>query len=260
MSFNWLKTAFSTNQKKARTSELPKKTNTFRPRVLELEDRRVLTSLYLANTFSGSGSNLIFNAGRYDQVSGLTLGTNAFNSFSSAYSAASSGDTIYFGTGTYTVAANTDITKTLTLIGSQASATDKTPVTTLNPSSSTATDTGTTAGVLVVQQGVNLNISNMTIDGLAGTYNIGQFVRYESTGTSTINNVNFQNITGNFPAGFGKYDGIAVTVLDGVVNVSNSNFTNMGREGIVYSGSAVAGTVLNINYTGKGMATTSTTA
>ncbi|HEX5447009.1 MAG TPA: DUF4214 domain-containing protein [Pirellulales bacterium] len=95
-----------------------------------LESRRVLATLYVAPSFSitsdvapaglSSGDTVTWDAGKPDQQTGLTYGTNAFNDIQTAVNAASSGDTIRVAAGLYQLSAAVNVTTPLTILGPQA--------------------------------------------------------------------------------------------------------------------------------------------
>jgi hypothetical protein len=101
---------------------------------------------------------------------------------------------------------------------------------------------GDARGWILVQAGVTFNMEDLTMDG--NGMNIMQGVR--SLGTGTIDNVAFNNIT--YPG----YNGIAVVGF-GNITVQNSDFTNIGRIGIIFFGTGcTSGQAIDNTYTGKG--------
>lgn len=133
------------------------------------------------------------------------------------------------------------VTKDINIAGESTSGTI------LTPASSTGTS-GDARAWWLVDAGVNLNLSDVTMDG-AG-YDVYQAIR--SKGQGNIDNVAFKNIGYN-PSG-PNYQGVAVAAFGtGPVNITNSTFENIGRIGALYFGSTLSGSVFADNtYTGKG--------
>ena len=169
MNLNWLKTAFHSRDKSIRPGESLRKPNTFRPRVVELEDRRLLASFYVDSTLGfGSTAFSTFNAGNFGSVPNVDQ-AHAFVTVGGALASGLlvDGDAIVIAKGTYPLLANTTIAKSLSIVGSVTSAANSAPVTTLIPSSDTPNGTGPGSGWIAVVLNKNLNVSNLTIDGLS---------------------------------------------------------------------------------------------
>ncbi len=166
----------------------------------------------------------------------------AYTTVQDAIAGATSGDTINVQAGTYTMPSQVFITKNLTIVGA-----DK--ATTILKSSFDTTNSGDGKGWFVVNPGFTFNLSNVTLDGTG--HKIFQGIR--DYGTGTINNVYFTHIEYN-PSG-GDYAGTAVVAFGGPgmnVNVTNSTFDNIGREGVLFYGAGQTGTFSGNTYTGKG--------
>jgi hypothetical protein len=119
-------------------------------------------------------------------------------------------------------------------------------ITVLNPAGDTGSS-GDARGWLLVDSGVNLDLSGMTLDG-DGTL-IYQGIRHKGTGT--IDDVAFENILYNESGP--DYQGTAVAAFNGGtgdLDVTDSTFDNIGRIGVVYSGTS--GEFSGNTYTGKG--------
>lgn len=148
------------------------------------------------------------------------------------------------GTTLHVLDANYDenivVDRDLTIVGDSKSGVVVTP----------ASNTGTAGDARawwLVNDGVNLNLSNMTLDG-AG-FDVWQAIRHKGSGN--IDNIAFKNITYNPST---SYQGTAVAAFGtGPVNITNSTFENIGRVGALYFGTALSGSVFADNtYTGKG--------
>ncbi len=107
-------------------------------------------------------------------------------------------------------------------------------------------DTGSTGdakGWFVINPGVQLDLSTLTLDGVGK--NIDQAIR--SFGSGTIQNVTFKNIS--YPG----YQGTALANLGQNMTIINNTFSNIGRTGVLVLSSGVSDTLISGNtYTGKG--------
>ena len=150
-------------------------------------------------------------------------------------------DTVYIQTGVYTDDAQVVIDNDVTVIGEGKGATI------LNPGFDTGT-AGNSRGWWLVDAGVNLDLSELTMDGSGQL--VWQGIRH--LGTGTIDNVSFENI--QFNASGPHYQGTAVAAFGGVgpVDVTNSMFSDIGRIGVLYFGAGTTGTFDGNTYTGKG--------
>ncbi len=105
---------------------------------------------------------------------------------------------------------------------------------------------GDSRGWFLVNPGVNLNMSDLTLDGTG--HLIWQAVRH--LGSGTFNNCNFTNIKYNESS---SYAGTAIAVFGGLnVDISNTEFSEIGRIGVQYFGAGTTGTYDGNTYTGKG--------
>ncbi len=114
-------------------------------------------------------------------------------------------------------------------------------------------DTGTSGdarGWFLVPSGVSFNVSDLTLDG-AG-FKIFQAIRNSGDG-GTIDNVRFTEI--KFNESGPTYQGVAIAAFGGgPVHVTSSMFDEIGRVGVLYFGTGVAGSTFNNNmYAGKGI-------
>ncbi|MFQ5751468.1 MAG: hypothetical protein ACE5HI_05675, partial [bacterium] len=162
-----------------------------------------------------------------------------------AINAATAGDTLNIAAGNFWNKPQILIDKNLTMIGSGKNST------TIRADASTVNDTDS-KGWFLVNSGVTLDVTDISFDG-AG-YEIYQAFRLNGHGSFT--NVGFNEIKVNLD-GPPDYEGIAIMARgDGPVNVTNCTFTEIGRVGARYTGSAVNGSVFSNNtYTGKGEGT-----
>lgn len=143
------------------------------PTVELLESRRVLATLYVAPSFAitndvappglSAGDTVTWDAGKPDQQTGLTFGTNAFSDIQTAVNAASSGDTIQVAAGLYQLSAAVNVTTPLTILGPQANV-DPRP-----SAGSTRVEGGANEAVLdgggTVADTFVIGASNVTING-----------------------------------------------------------------------------------------------
>jgi parallel beta-helix repeat protein len=174
-------------------------------------------------------------------VNNITRGTS-FCSIQAAVDAASTiaGDVIQIEEAEYTEPGQVVISKNLTLQG-----TGKT-TTTLRPGINTGS-TGDTRGFILVQNGIDFTLKDMTID--CSTKLVWQAVR--NTGSGRVENVRFTEIKYNPST---NYAGTAIAVFgNGNVDVENCDFDEIGRIGVHYFGSGVTNSTYSGNtYTGKG--------
>jgi hypothetical protein len=120
----------------------------------------------------------------------------------------------------------------------------------IKPSQNTGTS-GDARGWWLVDQDINLELHDLTLDGTG--YKIYQGIRHKGTGT--IDSVCFNQI--QYDASGPYYNGIAVAIFGGTspqnVDISNSTFTDIGRVGALYFGSSITNSLFSGNtYTGKG--------
>jgi len=167
----------------------------------------------------------------------VTIGGLGYYSIQSAIDAASDGNTINVGIGNYVENGQIVINKNLTIDGE-----DK-ETTIIKPAQDTGSS-GDSRGWFLVTDGVNFNLSNVTLDGEGKQ--VHQAIR--SFGSGTIDNNIIKNIT------YGSYYGLgAVMMGDYNMTFSNNTLSNIGRIGMMAYGSGVTDAQIIGNiYTGKG--------
>lgn len=215
----------------------------FRPQLLLLEDRSTPATLYVSELFQDTtgaitpsvGDTVTFTTGSGMPVTGLTYGTNAFESLAAAVAAANSGDTIQIGGETITTEATINITKPLTIDGSEGGM----GFTTLQPQSSTT-------AWFQVASGASLTLNSLALNGLSaptGSLTVGAAVAFMSGSQGgTISGVTFENISG-----------LGVTSDVGGVTITISVFSHMGEGGASFFGAGASSTFgPGITYTGQG--------
>ncbi len=156
-----------------------------------------------------------------------------------------SGNTIEVHPGVYDEAGQIVISKNLTITGTGIGCGDVE----IHPTANTGS-AGDARGWWLVQPGVTLNLNNLTLDG--NGFLIFQGIR--DRGLGTFDHICFKNMLYNPST---DYLGSAVAVFGAApgsnVHITNSTFTNMGREGVLYFGTGVTGSNFTGNtYTGKG--------
>ncbi len=180
----------------------------------------------------------------YDSDNKLTVGASGkdFTTIQAAINAATAGDTIEVSAGTYTEVGQIVISKNLNIVGADRA-------TTIIKTNQDTGSSGDAKGWWVVNSGIAFNLSKVTLDGTG--YKIFHGIRHKGTGT--IQDVYFTNLQYN-PSG-PDYAGFAIYAFGmiGDVNVSDSSFDNIGREGIAYWGAGTTGIYSNNTYTGKGV-------
>ena len=157
---------------------------------------------------------------------------------SSAISAASSGDTISLAAGTYSLPPIT-ISKNLAIIGSSQNGVI------LTPTADTSSHNDSRAWILVAS-GSSVSFSTLTLDG--SSHSIYEAIRFDGSGS--VSSVSFKNIFSSSSSD----EGTAISALGKDVSVSGCTFTNIGRVGILYTGSGItsASVASGNTYTGKG--------
>jgi len=160
---------------------------------------------------------------------------------SDAVSVAVAGDTIKVASGTYIDTAQVFIDKDLTIKGAGVYRT------TIKKDFDTGSG-GDSRGWWLVDSGVILNLSRLTMDGSG--YLTWQAIRHKGEGT--IKHVKFTEIKYNESGP--NYSGIAVAAFGtGQVDITQCKFNEIGRIGVLYFGSGVNGSNFAYNvYTGKG--------
>ena len=155
-----------------------------------------------------------------------------------AIAAAQAGDVIT-AAGTYTEIGQIVIDKNLTLIGADKA------TTIIKPAQNTGS-VDDARGWFIVRPGVTFNLSKVTLNGTGMlTYDAIQ-----QQGNGTIDDCIFTEIKYNASGPDYKGAGVRKTGA-GTVNVTNCQFSQMGRNGVIYINGGT-GTVSGNTYTGKG--------
>ncbi len=156
--------------------------------------------------------------------------------------AALAGNTINVEAGTYTDSAQIVVDKDLAIIGEGKTAT----IFTKNFDTAAS---GDARGWWLVNDGVSLELSDVAFDGSGNL--TWQAIRHKGAGT--IDNVAFTEI--KFQESGPSYAGTAVAYFPtagGNLDVTNSMFSEIGRQGVLYFGTGVTGMFKDNMYTGKG--------
>ncbi len=156
------------------------------------------------------------------------------------------GNTIEVHAGVYDEVGQIVISKNLTITGTGMGCGDVE----IHPTANTG-NIGDARGWWLVPEGVVLNLNNLTLDG--NGFLIYQAIR--DRGVGTFDHICFKNMLYNPST---DYLGTAVVAFGSApgsnVDITNSTFTNMGREGVLYYGTGVTGSDFTGNtYTGKGL-------
>ncbi len=156
----------------------------------------------------------------------------------------SAGDTIVVGATTVDLAGAGDsqvqISHDLNIVGAGKGVSIIVPV----------ADTGSSGdarGMFLVDDGVNLDVSNLTVDGSGFLI----YQAFRDLGSGTFDNVEFTEIKYNEST---NYAGTAIAAFgpSSNINVTNSDFSEIGRIGVLYFGPGTTGTFQDNTYTGKG--------
>lgn len=152
-----------------------------------------------------------------------------------------SGDTIRLAADTFTEGPQIVVDKDVSIVGAGKTAT--VVMTTGDTGAS-----GNARGWFLVDPGIELHLSDLTLDGSG--FKVHQAIRHQGEGT--VDNVLFNQIKYNESGP--HYAGTAIAAFGtGKVDVTNSMFTEIGRVGVLYFGSTLAGSVFSDNmYSGKG--------
>jgi parallel beta-helix repeat protein len=158
-----------------------------------------------------------------------------------AADAALSGDELDIVSGTFDEGPTITIDKDLTIAGAGMAST------TIRPTADTGSS-GDARAWWLVESGVQLDLADLTLDG--NGYKVYQAIRQKGSGS--VVNVTFDDIKYNESGP--TYSGVAIAAFgDGPVDVTDSIFTEIGRVGVLYFGTGVAGSTYSGNsYTGKG--------
>lgn len=159
-----------------------------------------------------------------------------FSTLQAAIAAASAGDTIQVGPGTYTETGQIVINKNLTIIGAGKT------LTIIKPAQNTGS-VDDARGWFLVNEGVTFNLSNVTLDG--NGYDIHTALR--THGSGIISNNRIINVN------YVKYVGLGLGILGPDVQVLNNTFENIGRIGVHITQSTTINVLVSGNtYIGKG--------
>lgn len=164
-------------------------------------------------------------------------GYNCFATIKDAIDAVSEGGTVNVAEGNYEESGQIVIGKDLTIRGSGKTAT----------TIETDTDTGSAGdsrGWFLVNAGVEFHLNDVTLDG--SNHKVYQAIRYNGAGS--VSDCIIKNIK------YSTYSGMGVAAMgDGDVDVTNTEFSNIERIGVIYFGNSVTNSVFSGNtYIGKG--------
>jgi len=162
-----------------------------------------------------------------------------YNSLIGAVNDADPGDEIEINEGEFATSNQIVIDKNIKIKGNGKG------TTTLTPSQNTGSS-GDARGWWLVNDGISLDLSDLTLDGEG--FDVYQGIRHKGSGS--IDNVEFKYII--HPG----YAGTAVAAFgtnDANVDISNCDFLQIGRVGVLYFGTGITSSdFTNNTYTGKG--------
>ena len=195
-------------------------------------------------TLLASGENNSFNrAVTVENSAGGYLG-DVWANIQAAVNAASSGDTVNVAAGTYLTPTQVVIDQNVSIVGAGMGQTI------IQPGFDT-TDSGDSKGWFLVgntNPSVVFNLSDATLDGTG--HLVFQAIR--DYGSGAVNAVAFNDIEYNASGPDYAGTGLVAFGTASVVSVTNSTFTNIGREGVLFYGPGTTGTYSGNTYTGKG--------
>jgi hypothetical protein len=170
-----------------------------------------------------------------------TTQSTTYCTLQEAIAAANADDNIEIAAGTLVESGQIVIEKNLTITGAgKAETILKLDFDTEN--------SGNPRGWWLVNPGVELNLADLTLDGSG--FLVHQAIR--TRGSGTIDNVRFTEIKYNESGP--DYNGVAVAAFgNGNVDVSNCEFDEIGRVGVLYFGTGIsASNFFSNSYVGKG--------
>ncbi|MEK9138539.1 MAG: right-handed parallel beta-helix repeat-containing protein, partial [Bacteroidota bacterium] len=177
-----------------------------------------------------------------NDVTGDGSSGNPFRTIQRGVDVLADGGTVYAAAGTYTEGPQLVVNKNATIIGA-----DKL-TTIITPSANTG-NSGDARGWFLVNAGFTFNLSNVTLDGTGRLV----FMGILNKGNGAINNCRFMNIKYNESGPDYAGMGMSVRETPGInVNVTNCEFSGIGRIGVHYRGPGITGTFSGNTYTGKG--------
>lgn len=201
-------------------------------RVTLTPDPSPVTEVWVDDNWEGTPYGTEVEEGKF-------FGYNAFAELKMAIKAVSH-TTIYVAAGTYVASEQIVINEDLTIIGED-------PTTTIIIPDTDTGASGDSRGWFLVNDGIEFNLSNVTLDGTG--YLIYQGIRHRGYGS--IDNVNFTEIRYNESGP--HYAGLAVVAFGtGPVDISNCTFSGIGRVGVLYYALGGVSTFSGNTYIGKG--------
>ncbi len=197
-----------------------------------------LLTAYVDDDFAGTTPGADPDGGDPAQFFGI----DSFASIKDAVNAVASGATIHVASGAYVESGQIHVTSDLDVLGHASP----------RPVVMTDSDTGSggnARGWWLVDAGAVLNVANMEFDGTG--HLIWQAFRQQGSGSFA--NCAFREI--KFNASGPDYAGTAIAAFgDGITDVIDCEFQEIGRIGLHYFGSGVNGsTATGLTYTGKGV-------
>jgi len=153
------------------------------------------------------------------------FGYDAFNKIQDGVNAVAASGTINVAAGTYTETGQIVINKNLNIIGA-----DKSTVI-IKPSADTGNDdSGDAKGWFLVNPGVNFNLQKVTLDGSGKK--VTQAIRYKGLGS--VSDCIIKNVK------YATYLGLGIAAMgNGDVDVTNCEFSNIERIGVIYFGTGI---------------------
>src|SRR5262245_2881308 len=173
------------------------------------------------------------------QVQNLTLGTNAFTSVQAAVNAASAGDTIRVGSGTFTESVS--VNKQITLLGNQFGIDARTRAGAAETIMDGATNSGRTPFYVTAN---SVTLDGFTVQGATNpnVFGFGILLGAGTSGAHVINNIVQDNIVGLGLAN--NAAGQAALIQHNLFLNNNANGPASGNA--IYSDEFVAGPLANV--------------
>ena len=195
----------------------------------------VVLCIVLPPSASMAATRFVATAGS-DIANNCMVAASPCSTIQHAVNSSVSGDDIEMAAGIYPQGPQIRIDRDVSLRGAGMGAT-------VIMATADTGSSGDSRGWFLIDPGIVFNLADLSLDGSG--FMIHQAIRHKGSGT--VERVSFTEI--KFPT----YRGTAIVAFGGVVDVFDSDFSQIGRVGVLYFGSVVSTSTFQGNtYTGKG--------